>query len=268
MKKVSNIKRNWDYIVENFRILAKVTVEYKFNFLSSIFVQLIYFAITIGIYLIITNNLGQVFGWTKWDFILFIILQDTIWCFSGLFFWDKNLFDYIKKGDLNKFILRPINPFKGYFFSKLNTTALIMLVMNIPILILLFYYLEIPLIKIGVVIIMSLFIMIQYDILNSLYESFNFHYLGSSQYIREINNSLESVMRIYPTPFYSKFRYKYFLTIVTTFYVGSILIPYIMGYEIWNLKLQILIYFTINIIAGLIVYYNWHYGLKKYEAFG
>jgi hypothetical protein len=75
-------------------------------------------------------------------------------------------------------------------------------------------------------------------------------------------------MQQFPTPFFKQTIFFYILMFYPFFFIGSLLIPFISGLEIWNIKLQIFTLFGLTLLFFIVALVNWHYGLKKYEAFG
>lgn len=72
---------------------------------------------------------------------------------------------------------------------------------------------------------------------------------------------------MYPYQFFEKTGFKVFLLIIPSFFVPSLLVPILRGYEIWNLNIQLIILFSMIIFCSIGLFLNWKFGLKRYNAY-
>lgn len=265
---INNFKRNWEYLKVNLFILKKQVFEYKVNFWIDFSSQILFLSLGIFFLYLWQINFGDVIGWTFLDFILFFTSIDTIWCLAGIFFWKGNLFNAITRGELNNSLIRPLNPFFAENFGKLELTGLTMTLMNIPILVLIFSQMEIEIINYFKFIFSSLALTIFYITFHYFIHSIEFYFKRSSSLLRKVSFEIHNTLSSYPFQFFQKFNFKYLLMFIPTLYVGSLLIPIVKGTEIWNLELQLLILFSLNLLFSVGTWINWKFGLRKYEAFG
>jgi ABC-type uncharacterized transport system permease subunit len=100
------IGRYWDYLKVIFFIMYKRLLEYKANFWSSWPLELIYFISMIFFYRVIFDNFESGLFWTFEDFILHMILAALLFGIGGIFMWKELLFEFIKSGELNQFLVR------------------------------------------------------------------------------------------------------------------------------------------------------------------
>lgn len=261
-------KRNFEYLKVNIMILNKKLIEYKTNLWSSVITQIFFLFSFYIIFMVLVTNFGDIIGWTAEDYFIFLLILDIFFCLGGIFFWKEDLFQIIKKGDLNQHILRPTNTFLSYINSNLNPAGLIMVIINFITLIGFFYFLKIGLIKFIISLLLGLVFAFEYILFTQFYQSFEFWFKNSSNYFREIFNSIHGVLQSYPYQLFSVSKIKYFILIIPTTYFSSIIMPYLKNESIPDLKLQIIIFIIVNIILIFTTIYNWKQGLKKYEAFG
>jgi hypothetical protein len=72
----------------------------------------------------------------------------------------------------------------------------------------------------------------------------------------------------YPFGFFDGMKYKTFILFFPTFFVSSLLVPFVRGYDIWNFNFQL------YLLVGLICFFSfgtyllWKFGLHFYEALG
>ena len=268
----NNLSKYFEYFKANFIILFKKLIEYKANFFVCFIEHIIYFSSIVLIFNIIFSNFADVISWKLSDYVLFFVLIDWICASTGIFIWRMpDLRNIIIKGDFNIFFLRPINRFISYFLHNLNGNTLIYTIIN-PIIhittLIIFFDIELHNILFGVLI--WILVWIGYISLYEFLHSFEFIYKSSSRTMNEVFNELNySLANQYPYQFFNKLNFKTILLIISPlFFVGSLLIPILRNYPIWNLRLQIfiLILSIIIFIIGIII--NWKIGLKKYEAYG
>jgi len=186
----------------------------------------------------------------------------------GFLLWTPFLKNIIVKGDLNPFILRPINPFVGFTFINTNYNGAMYLFLT-PI----FYFIVLTYLKVqleNVILGLCMFFIIL--ILNSLFvlwfKSLDFLLLGLSQISLGMEQDISSLIRTYPEPFFKGTNFRFIFLLFPYFLIGSLLVPILRGYEIWRIDIQLAIIISMIIIFSFGIYFNWHYGLKNYEAFG
>jgi hypothetical protein len=80
---------------------------------------------------------------------------------------------------------------------------------------------------------------------------------------------LPGISKSYPAPFFDKnVVLKKILFVIPIFFIGSLLIPLINGNTLNEFYFQIIVLLVFNLLFFLGLIIIWHYGLKKYEAFG
>ena len=261
-------RRNVDYIKVNLFLMWRTVMEYKTNFWSSIIIQVFFLGTYVLFFEAMTRNFGDIIGWNIWDFLLFLVLVDTIWVLSGVVFWSKSLFHSIISGELNNYLMRPINIFLGFNFSRLDIGGLVMFAMNF---VYILYYIvsqDVSLFSLALgVFIMSLIVLVLLLFIWFV-ESLNFFYKGLSMGINEIIGNFVGIAQNYPYQYFKSFEYKLLLFFFPIFFVSSLVIPIFKGDSISNIGLQL------SILGGFIVFYSfftflfWKLGIRRYEAFG
>lgn len=262
-------KRNIDYIRINFFIMWKNLTEYKTNFYSSFVAELFYLSVMFIFYYVLSDNFASAIPWKTSDFFVYIILTSVMTTLSGLLLWKNTLFYVLKKGDLNSYLIRPINPNIFFVFSKIAPQAFVML------------FIDSLLFVIGVVcfnivlynVVLSLFCFILVIILHIVFNFWIFSLdmlkMGISSTTFPIVDKLDNMIEQYPAPFFEKSNGKFLGLFVPIFFISSLVIPLIRGYDtMFSIKLQILILIVLicSFFVGIVI--NWKYGLKRYEGFG
>jgi len=271
-EKRSKPKKSFDYVKANFFILKQNLIEYKANVFMCFIEHLVYFSSIVLIFNIIFSNFSEVINWKLSDYVLFFVLIDWICASSGIFVWrTPSLRHSIIQGDFNIILLRPIPKFLGYFFSNLNGNLLIYTIMN-PIIhittLIIFFNIELH--NIFIAIMIWTLVLINFTLMYEFFHSFEFLATSSSRSIKIIFDEINySLANNYPLQFFNKLDLKGILLFLSPlFFVGSLIIPILRNYPIWNFQLQIFILLISIIIFITGIYINWRYGLKKYEAYG
>ena len=79
---------------------------------------------------------------------------------------------------------------------------------------------------------------------------------------------IEDNLQFYSGKFFQETKLKYVLNIFPMYFIALLLVP------IWSNNITSEVYFQfalliiLTIITFIILMINWHYGLKRYEAFG
>lgn len=262
------LRRNLNYIKINLYLMWKRFLEYKENSFIGIFEQIIYMVTYIVFFKTLSNHFGSTINWQYYDFILLLILTDLTYVLNGAIHWESNLDKDIQNGTLNLTLYRPINPISGYYFSKLSSIAIPMIIIDIlstPILITIF---SIEIHNILLANLTFILITITGIILWSLISTLSFISYGLNQTTNTIYKQCRGTASSYPAQFFNRTQAKIISIIIPAFYITSLTIPLLRNYTIENLIFQITTLLTINIISLIFTISIWHYGLKKYEAFG
>ena len=264
-------RRNLDYFKENFIIMWKSLVEYKMNFLVAFIEQIIFFFAQFIFFIVFSQNFAKDIGWNVSDFLIFAMFADFIIVFAGFFIWKFYRFQSILvTGKLNSYINKPINSMFCFIFSDFSSRAFTMLLMNIIVFPIILIYFKISFVKLLIPFILFLFICSMYIFAFSFFSSINFFNFGISDALfNSYDTVLHGISKSYPAPFFDKnVVLKKILFFVPIFFIGSLLIPLINGSSLNEFYFQIiaLLFFNLLFLLGLIMV--WHYGLKRYEAFG
>lgn len=261
------VRRNLFFIKECFILLLKKFVEYKSNLYSSFFVFLIWYLSQLVLVLTLSKNFGSDIGWSFNEFLLFIILVNLTWNVLGLFNWGSGLYMAITKGNLNTLLSKPLGVKLKFYFYNLDETGLFFIISNFFYILFLIIFFE-PQIHFSLFALFALFlVMIFFTLVWFTFDSFNFYSVGLSQIFIPFR-VIEDSLQFFPGKFFQETKLKYFLNIFPLYFVAVLLVP------IWSNNITSEVYFQfflliiLTIITFCILMINWHYGLKKYEAFG
>ncbi len=262
------MKKEINYINENFKIMLKSLIEYKSNFYSALAEQFFYY-IALGILLfVLYDNFGDIVGWSLKEFIFYMVLFDFLLIFTNIFFWGKDLVFDIPSGDLSQYINKPINPLIAYIFSRLSAETILQVVISSLFILGLILHYQISFVTIILTFLVLLLISFVFFLFRIAITSFAFKAIGFTKYLYKFENTFFFIMQQYPTPFFMKTKLARVLMFYPFFFIGSLLIPMVSNTPIWNISYQLTILFILAIIFLFIGIANWKQGLKKYEAFG
>ena len=262
------LKRNLDYLKESSKLTLKSLLEYKQNFYFAALVQISFYFIIIIFYSVLYLNFKSVIDWEFNDFILFITLTNLLHLIYGSVFWKMTLFEAIKNGDLNNFLFYPINKFFSFNVRTFYQSLILYYICNFSVFIFSIFIFNINISNKIYFFSIVFLIIIETIFFCTFIDSLNFIKLGSSEILKPIHESFQLATRNYPSKLLSNFNPNFILLLFQGYFVGIVLIPISKGMSISNFKfeLSILIISTIIFIFG--TFYNWKYGLQKYEAFG
>ncbi len=255
------------YFKANFQLMLKQLIEYKTNLYSYLFMMLIFTISSFIMVFLLHNSIGDVIGWQYYDYLLLASILYFIYAIGGLFFWDKNLSHMLLSGKFNFYLNKPGNIFFNYLLSYISEWAFLSLLVKgiLSIGIILFFQIKIH--NLNLVILSLITITLFIISLMSFFESLAF-FMKKSNEITQPFWAVEWNFYNYPAPFMKKYYSKLILFIFPSFLGGSLIIPLIRNYEVYNIELQFLIIIITTIILSIITIINWKIGLEKYEAFG
>jgi ABC-type uncharacterized transport system permease subunit len=273
MKRMDNqvksfgIRRTMNYIWESFVLAGKRAVEYKSNIYSAIPIELIYIVISFFMFSIFTQNF-EFIGWTIEDFMLFNTITIISFSIAGFVIWKGTLKDYITEGTLNVLLMKPLNPLLKFNFYDIAPPAFIFLGVDLIFFIIVLFIFDIVLTNIF----LGFFIFILITLLTIMYYLFlyslDFLLLGIAELGISFAFNSQQVFERYPYPFFKDSNIKYFLFLFPNFFTGSLLVPVLVGYDVWNFWFQIFILLLLIFLFTIGTMLIWSYGLKRYEAYG
>ncbi|MCA9459380.1 MAG: ABC-2 family transporter protein [Nanoarchaeota archaeon] len=262
-------KRNFNYIKTSFYILWKRTTEYKLNTYVALFDQFWYYLTQVLFFYVLFSNFSSIINWKLDDYILFGLIVDLIYVFTGLFIWNGIFQNILVRGDLNNHLIRPINPVISYHFSSLSVGALVFIITNILIFPFLLFFFKIKLYNLFLAFLILILLLLVFTLSYFFVRSINFFSFGlSSVFTLIFESGNYNIAKKYPFGFFEKLDYNFFLLALPLFFTSSLLIPILKSYEIIHFELQIIFLFSLIFFFGIGGYLMWYYGLKNYEAFG
>ena len=246
---------------EQFFIALKEIKEYKSNSYSVLFIDVFVLLIYIAFFSVYQSVAGDFLDWNTYDFILYYLIMLIEWKIVWLFGL-INLRPKLIRGDFNIVLNKPINPFIYFSLKTMNGAT----VFTIPPLILSItlmmywgdynnFFISSLLIFLG-----SFYFMFMYN----LFESMAFIMKENGFLINVMQRTNSTVKRFTPLAFDG--------LKVNVFYLmpgavsGYFSLSVLKGNFIF-LEYLVYILFSISIII-IFTIFLWHYGLKRYEAFG
>jgi len=262
-------RRNLDYIKENFILVWKVLIEFKSNLYSSLFLQFFYYFNKYLFFYVLFSSVGDIIGWELIDYLILILIIDLLYSFIEFFNSNGNFSDYLLSGDLNLVTSKPQGIFFKFFFGNLRSSAILFLITSFIALIILFFQINFSLGNL----ILSIFIFI---LLVLLHLSISFFISSLAFLSKNLDSQFSNIywtisneVSNYPSQFFKNLKFRFIFYIFSGFFVSSLLIPLLRGYDFFiNPFYQLGIILSLIVFFSLITFLNWHFGLKKYEAFG
>jgi len=261
--------RNLIFIVESFRIGLKAMREYKINLYFGLLTHFFFTSVTfLSLFVVVPNltsfdlNISQLF--------FLVIYGQCFAMFGALFrYGGAKLGSILLDGQMNVFLTKPINIFLQYLFFGNPYYVCILLIIDICLMLFSGFYFGF--INDFFVFLSALFVSffgaIFYVLVHKFFESFTF-FSKEISFIKQVYNNVERVFHQFPFLMFDN--YLKFLGFFVGFSVyGIVPVLWIFGL----LDLSIFIFYFLLMIFFIVVFsfsifLLWHYGLKRYEAFG
>lgn len=265
MKKIANyIKLYWWYIRNHLLGL----IEYKMDFIIGIFSSLIEQLLSLIFIIIIFSNIQDIKGWTYGE-LLFIFSIATLGRSIHLVFFD-NLWTfgtkYIQMGDLDRLLIRPVNPLFQVIADKINFQGVGQVVVGVMALV---YsnnsiYIKWNLTSIIILVLLILGSGIIYVNIHIFFMTFSFWMVDSLPIVSSIFSINQFAQ--YPLQIYPKIIRFIITCIIPYSFVAFVPANYFLKSNQYS---YLVIYMPlICIITSLISYLFWNYGLKRFESVG
>lgn len=268
MRHLVKMNRNIEYIKANIIIMWHYLTEYKINLFNILLTFGFVTIINIFIAYFISLNFGDTISWRYEDFLLLSAFSGILWGIYGMFHWTNEIHYNIVQGNLNTMLIRPMKMPIKYYFHSFAGGGFVYLMMSIFFLIFISLYFKIVFVNYLYGFLMFILILLFFSLSSFAIDSFNLIMLGlGNQFdvqFRNFNNNLLA----YPSQFFSLSKIKFVLNFVPMYFVSSLLIPILTNKQISYFKFQMCILITMTIVSFVVLLINWHFGLKKYEAFG
>lgn len=257
----------FSYLKELLWIKILVNKEYKINIYSSLMISLFSSIILLIIITVVRNQFGDLLGWNYQESVFFVFYIQTFITFSIIFYINSILGLRLLSGRFNIYLTKPINVFYQYFLSTLVIEVFIDFIIFFFISVGLFFYFDLYNDR--------LFFLLIFTFCATILNILIYRFFDSLAFIMKDNIFLFSLYSDYNEVFerFPAHMFKNRLRIVSLFFTNSLIggfsLNYYYGYLNFNyiFNLFILIIFWIILFIILIVIL-WHYGLKRYEAYG
>ena len=267
----TGMRRNLVYLKANLVILWKRVIEYKANFFMYAIEHVLYMGSFLFFMDILYNLFFHTLEWDFKDYVLFFVLADWIVAFGGTFcFKTQHIIEQILRGTFNLHLYRPINRFLSYLFADFNLDLAIYALMNPILHIGALIYFEVDLQNVFYGALFWFLILVLFIALFNFVDSLNLIKVKITESFDVFLDTMTfETSRNYPFHFFKSFENRILLFFIgPLFFVGSLVVPILRGYDIWNFWLQAGILLGLIIAFSLGTFINWRVGLKRYEAFG
>ncbi len=262
------IKRNIKSSFEMIKLRIFSLKEYKTTFYMSLCLQVFFAIAMLTFYSVFYINFIDDISWTLSEYLIFIGITNVSHLMLGFVFWKKRLFNIITSGELNIYLTKPLNPFIYFYSFTFSTMVLIFFIGDSLFLAFIIYYIKNDITNIISSLFIFMLILIETLILAMFIDSLEFVKKNISSFLFPIFDKTSQITRNYPGVIFSDFSFAFLLYIMHGFFTSLILVPVITGSSITNYIYEIFLLLLIITILGVGTWLNWHYGLKRYEAYG
>ena len=258
-----------DYILEAIKVEFKVLKEYKMNIYMGILTSISYIISQIIVLFTINNYFNDLLGWELKEYLGFLIFTNTFSTLAGIFYYNRILKNILLTGEMNMYLLRPIPNFIMY---KMSTSIFFMfiefLIEIICLIVFLIYYSNFINFLNFILIILFVSCGVLFEIfVGNIIDSLAF-FIKSNEFIISLHSQFRHTYYRFPASMFRGILFTISLFISVT-YVGIFAISFLFGnmeYSLFFKFFSLLIFLVIFCIGVLCL--QWHFGLKKYEAYG
>jgi hypothetical protein len=235
--------------------------EYPANFFSIFYLDITIIIVYLIFYSVFQEIANLFLDWTYLDFILFLISISLI-TKSMYFFIILGLKDKLLSGELNIWRCKPIHPFIG-ISSRSKDGAIYTTFIFVPFLVFFYFYGDYQNSSLGLILL--IFSLVYYVIYIDFLESIAFFIKENTPFIR-IGKDVAYLNEKFTPKVFENTLFSFLFYLPTALF-GYFFIEFLNGreYIIVNYLHGILISFLLFLSGTFLL---WHYGLKKYEAFG
>ena len=265
-----NFKHYLNYFWENYKLGLKEQFEYKTNLYIGIFLW-VTFSVTILIFgKILFDNFGDVVNWNFLDYIIFIAFSNLIYDVSGLFWFDKQLKDSIfKEKKLNFFLNIPGIRFFNFSLSRGFNGTIFLTAEFLIFITYILYNRSFIIIFLDELLLCCFLLFISYISVYYFFDSFSWRFMELGKvYSEKLYGEGNEILRSVPGVFFNKNKFYFILFLFPTYFVSTLIVPLFQGFIPNYFYTQILIIIFLNIFFSIGIFFNWRYGIRKYEAFG
>lgn len=255
--------KNLDFILTRIGLALKENVEYRMNLWSAFIINIVVSFVSIFFYLVYFEVGVIVEGWNFYDvvlyFFLFLASSKALHSISL-----KNFNIVLLRGIFSNILVLPINSFLFSIFYRLRGPVLVIF----PILLFIigvFVFLENSYSNYIFFILWFIYSFLWQGVFNIFFQSFAF-FIKNIDFLISPFFNINKVVRIYTPSSFDGFSTKFLF-----YSLPSIVVSY-FGIEIlkgnFDVLFEVLPYLVfIQFIFILVIWLNWRYGLKNYEAF-
>ncbi len=246
------------------RISLKEIIEYKTQFWSVLFFDVIIFFVMILFLNIYGTLVFEFLNWGTYDFFIFfcllILAAKFIWMHFLRFFSTRLI-----QGELNLYLVRPVS---SYFMMNCSTINGANIVTGFG-----FFMLTLILVYFGdytnyfFSIIIFLFGICYYIIFHNFFASFSFFMKKGEFLVDLFNRRINFAIEEFTPKLFYKTPFQWVAFLMPSAIYGFFTLEALKGnFEIFSEFSLILLISFVIMFVGLLL--QWHYGLKRYEAYG
>ena len=264
-----NFKHYLNYFWENYKIGLKEQVEYKTNLYLNFFIWFIFNIAFLMFGKILFDNFGDVLNWNFLDYIIFITLSGFLFDMSGIFWFNKKIKDSIfELKKMNFYLNIPGIRFFNYSLSKsfnstiFSTTELLLFMSYV------LYNRPFDIIFLDELLLSCILIFLLHITSFYFFDSFSWRFMELGKTLSEnLTFKTNEILLRFPGAFFNNYKFYFVLFLLPVYFGSTLIVPLFQGFIPNYFYTQILIIIFLNIFFSIVIFFNWRYGLKNYEAF-
>ncbi len=262
---------NLNYIKTSLLLNLKQTFEYKVNVYFNILTSLSFLFMHMFFVFLFQSNFPTILDWGVEEILFFVFISQFVFQFTAAFMYYTNLTLELLKGTVNLYLTRPTNVYLQQFLTSSKLRPIVMSIFYMTAIFVLIVYFRIRISFIELI--MSLFMLfvscLFLILLMRFIDSLSFHMKANKALIRNIFKDVTNTLHAYPATMFSNTSLRYVLLLLPQVYYSAYLTRVFFGYVSYDEYLFLIgIEILLSSVLALGIWINWHYGLKKYEAFG
>ena len=260
------MRRNFRFIIMLIKLKLSRMMVFRFNFFGAFLADGMLFLVQLLTFSTIYAHIDSIGGWDRGQMMIFIGTFSLINALNMLiyFFGVVDIPEKIKRGDLDQYLTKPINPLLRITFENVNPGSFLLIIMSVLII---GYGVSISGTEMSFALGLSytalvlLMTLLWYD-MEIILRTIPFFVISANGieqlegHLIELNFKVPGILYkgIFKVLFYFIFPYGIMSTVPTQFLSGSLTIPGLIHA------------FCISVIFTAFTLWFWRYGLKNYKS--
>ena len=264
-----NFKHYLIYFWENYKIGLKEQFEYKTNLYIGIFLWISFSITTLIFGKILFDNFGDAINWNFLDYVIFFAFSNFLRDISGLFWYNKQLkYSIFELKKLNFYLNIPGIRFFNYSLSRSFNGTIFFMGEFLIFMVYILYNRNFNIIFLDELLISCFLIILLHISVFYFLDSFSWRFMELGKTLsNKIHWEMDEALVKFPGIFFNQNKFHFILFLLPVYFGSTLIVPLFQGFIPNYFYTQILIIIFLNIFFSIVIFFNWRYGLKNYEAF-